>query len=81
MGRPEIQKFAGALQGKRAKKGVFITTSDFSSEAKDFARNIESKIILISGTQLAELMWDYEVGIATEAVIHLKKIDVEYFGE
>jgi len=81
VGRPEIQKFAGALQGKRAKKGVFITTSDFTAEAKDFARNIEAKIILISGTHFAELMWDYEVGIATESVIHLKKIDLEYFGE
>lgn len=81
VGRPEIQKFAGALQGKRAKKGVFITTSDFTAEAKDFARNIDSNIVLISGSQLSELMWDYEVGIVTEAVIHLKKIDLEYFGE
>lgn len=81
VGRPEIQKFAGALQGRRVKKGVFITRSDFTSETKEFARNIESKIILISGRQFVELMWDYEVGITTEAVIHLSKIDLEYFGE
>ena len=56
VGRPEVQKFVGALQGKRARKGVFITTSSFSSEAVDFVKKIETKVILIKGTQLAELM-------------------------
>ena len=61
--RPEIQKFAGALQGKRAKKGIFITTSNFTSEAREYAKNIDAKIILISGQELAEIMWEYGVGL------------------
>lgn len=55
VGRPEIQKFAGALQGKRAKKGIFITTATFSKEARDYATNIDAKIILLDGEQLADL--------------------------
>jgi restriction system protein len=66
--RPEIQKFAGALQGKRARKGVFITTSRFCETAKEFAANIENKIILIDGQQLAQFMIDFGVGVATDAV-------------
>jgi len=81
VGRPEIQKFAGALQGKRAKKGIFITTSEFSKEAKDFAANIESKIILIDGEGLAQLMMDYNVGINIVAAYELKRIDSDYFEE
>ncbi len=79
--RPEVQKFAGALQGKRAKKGVFITTSDFSSNAYDFVSAIDSKIILIDGRQLAMLMMDHNVGVATEAVYELKRLDSDYFAE
>jgi len=79
--RPEIQKFAGALQGKRAKKGIFITTSDFTAEAKEFARNIEAKIILISGRQLAELMWEHGIGMSTSANYEVKKLDLDYFSE
>ena len=59
VGRPEVQRFAGALQGKRARKGVFITTSSFSREAIDYAANIDTKVILIAGTQLTELMIDH----------------------
>ena len=59
VGRPEIQKFAGALQGQRARKGVFITTSAFSSDAKTFVANIESKIILIDGEKLVQFMFDH----------------------
>jgi restriction system protein len=79
--RPEIQKFAGALQGKRATKGVFITTSDFSTGAKEFVTNIASKIILIDGNHLANLMIDYGVGVSTEAIYELKKIDSDFFIE
>lgn len=79
--RPEIQKFAGALQGKRAKKGVFITTSDFSAGAQEFVSNIDSKIILIDGNHFASLMIDYGVGVATEAVYELKRIDSDFFTE
>ena len=64
--RPEVQKFAGALQGRHARKGVFITTSDFSSGASRFAENIETKIILIDGAELAELMIEHGVGVSTE---------------
>ena len=79
--RPEIQKFAGALQGKRAKKGVFITTSEYSREAREFASHIESKIILIDGDELAELMIDFNVGVATEATYEIKRLDSDYFVE
>lgn len=79
IGRPEIQKFAGALQGQRAKKGIFITTSDFSKDAIDFVSKIESKIILITGEQLAEFMIDFNVGVTTTSKYELKKIDSDYF--
>jgi restriction system protein len=81
VGRPEIQKFAGALQGQRAKKGIFITTSNFSKDALDFASKIESKIILIDGDQLAEYMIDFNVGVTTTSKYELKKIDLDYFVE
>jgi restriction system protein len=77
--RPEIQKFAGALQGKRARKGIFITTSRFSDTAREFAANIESKIILIDGQQLAQYMIDFGVGVATDAVYEVKRVDSDYF--
>lgn len=79
VGRPEIQKFAGALQGQRANKGVFITTSNFSREAEEYAGVINSKIILIDGEQLVQLMVDHNVGVAAVGVYELKKIDSDYF--
>lgn len=79
--RPEIQKFAGALQGFRAKKGVFITTSHFSKGAQEFVNNIESKIVLIDGDRLAELMIDYGVGVTTRQVFEVKQLDSDYFAE
>jgi len=79
--RPEIQKFAGALQGQRARKGIFITTSTFSSEAVDYVRTIDSKIILIDGQTLANLMIDHNVGISPIASYEIKKIDSDYFTE
>ena len=81
VGRPEIQKFAGALQGQRAKKGIFITTSSFSNDALEYVKNIENKIILIDGIQLAELMIDHNVGISPIASYEIKKIDSDYFIE
>lgn len=77
--RPEIQKFAGALQGKRARKGIFITTSRFCDTAKDFAANIDNKIILIDGQHLAQYMIDCGVGVSTDAVYELKRLDSDYF--
>jgi len=79
--RPEIQKFAGALQGKRARKGIFITTSDFSQNAHEYVSAIENKIILIDGRQLAQLMIDFGVGVATDATYELKRLDSDYFTE
>ena len=81
VGRPEVQRFAGALQGKRARKGVFITTSSFSREARDYADNIDTKVILITGTRLAELMIDYGVGVTTDATYEVNRIDADYFDD
>lgn len=81
IGRPEVQRFAGALQGKRARKGVFITTSSFSRDAVDYAENIDTKVILIAGTRLAELMIEHGVGVTTEATYEIKRIDVDYFDD
>ncbi len=79
--RPEIQKFVGALQGKHARKGIFLTTSAFSKEAHDFVRHIETKVVLIDGATLAGLMIDHGVGTSTAATYEIKKVDQDYFGE
>lgn len=79
VGRPEVQKFAGALQGHRANKGVFITTSNYSREALEYVGLINSRIILISGAELVSLMIDHGVGVSTIGVYELKKIDADYF--
>lgn len=81
VGRPEIQKFVGALQGQRAKKGVFITTSDFTKEAVEYVRNIDNKVVLINGALLASLMIDHNVGVSLAATYEIKKIDSDYFLE
>ncbi len=81
IGRPEVQKFAGALQGQRARKGVFITTSTFTNDARQYAANIENKLILIDGLQLAQLMIENDVGVSTSARYEIKKIDSDYFSE
>lgn len=81
VGRPEIQKFAGALQGQRAKKGIFITTSTFTKEAQEFASRIDSKITLLDGETLSQLMIDYNVGVNSVASYELKRIDSDYFIE
>ncbi len=77
--RPEIQKFAGALQGQRARKGIFITTSNFSKEAIEYVSKIDTKIILIDGYQLAQYMIDNNVGVSSVAKYEVKKLDVDYF--
>lgn len=79
VGRPEIQKFAGALQGQRARKGIFITTSTFSSDALEYTSRIDTKIILIDGPRLAKLMFDHGVGVATASNYEVKRIDSDYF--
>ncbi len=79
VGRPEIQKFAGALQGVRARKGIFITTADFSKEAKQYAERIESRIVLIDGQELARLMIDHDVGVSRVEAYEIKRLDSDYF--
>jgi restriction system protein len=81
VGRPDVQKFAGALQGQRAKKGIMLTTSSFSPEARTFVSQIDSKIILIDGEELAELMIDHNLGVSPMANYEVKKIDTDYFTE
>lgn len=80
VGRPEIQKFVGALMGKRAKKGIFITTSSFSADAVNYISSIDAKIVLIDGKRLADLMIDYDVGVTSVTTYQLKRIDSDYFG-
>lgn len=81
VGRPEIQQFAGALQGQRARKGVFLTTSSFSAEARQYASLIDTRIVLIDGKELARLMITHGVGVSTAATYEVKKIDFDYFVE
>ena len=81
VGRPELQKFVGALAGQGAKKGIFITTSNFTKEAIEYTPRNETKIVLIDGSQLAQLMIDYNLGCTTQQTYEVKKIDSDYFGE
>lgn len=81
VGRPEIQKFVGALHGKRAKKGVFITTSRFSNEALEYSKQIDPKVVLVDGHDLVQLMIDYGVGVSSAAVYEVKKVDTDFFIE
>jgi restriction system protein len=79
--RPEVQKFVGALHGRRAKKGVFITTGKFSDGAREYVEAIEPKVILIDGRLLAELMIDHGLGTTTTVTYQIKRIDSDYFAE
>ena len=81
VGRPEIQKFTGALAGQKAKKGVFITTSTFSKNAIVYAKSVDFKIILIDGVKLSNLMINHNVGVSVESTYEIKKIDSDYFDE
>lgn len=79
VGRPEIQKFAGALEGQRARKGIFITTSGFSQEAEDYVSRIDKKIILIDGKAMARLMIDFGVGVSLVSTYDVMRLDSDYF--
>lgn len=81
VGAPEIQKFVGALQGQRAHKGVFITTSSFTPKAIEYVSNVPTKIVLIDGQQLANLMMDFDVGVSVAETYAVKRIDSDYFEE
>ncbi len=81
IGRPEIQKFVGALAGQGAKKGIFITASSFSKEALEYKPMNDTKVILIDGIELANLMIEYNLGVAPLHSYELKRIDSDYFEE
>lgn len=77
----QVRDFAGSLLGQKAKKGIFITTSSYPASAKDFVTSIEPKIILIDGKELAELMIEYNVGVASKKSYDVKRLDTDYFEE
>lgn len=79
VGRPEIQKFVGALMGKRARKGIFITTSGFTNDATNYVSNIDFRVVLIDGKRLAEYMIDYDIGVTASTSYQLKRVDSDYF--
>lgn len=79
--RPEVQKFVGAVHGQNASRGVFITTSSFTNEAKEYAKNINSNIILVDGKLLTKLMIEYNVGVQIKDIVQIKKIDEDFFSE
>lgn len=81
VGKPQIQQFSGALDEQKATKGVFITTSSYSKEAKQYVQNLNKKIVLIDGQELARYMIEYNVGVSTKQVYEIKRIDSDYFEE
>ena len=81
VGRPELHKFVGALAGQGAKKGIFITTSSFTKEARDYSPKNETKIVLIDGEKLTQYMIDNNLGVSIQNIYEIKKIDLDYFGE
>jgi restriction system protein len=81
VGRPTVQAFAGSLEGQRARKGVLITTSQFSRDARDYVGIIEKKIVLVDGEQLAQLMIDFGVGVTEVATYTVNKVDADFFGD
>ena len=81
VGRPEIQRFVGALHGKRARKGVFITTSSFTREAQEYVGHLDLKVVLVDGKTLARLMIEHDVGVFVKSVYALKAVDRDFFEE
>jgi restriction system protein len=81
VGRPEVMQFAGALQAQKANKGILITTSRFTDDARNYVTQIGSKIVLIDGEQLTQLMIDHDVGVSAVSLYPVKKIDTDYFDE
>ncbi len=81
MCRPIVQGFAGSLEGQRARKGVLITTSRFTSDAEEYVKRIEKRIVLIDGEQLAQYMLDFGVGVTDVVSYRVQRIDLDYFEE
>ena len=81
VGRPDVQAFAGSLEGMRARKGVFLTTAGYSDEALEYVNKIEKRIVLIDGRKLVALMFDHGVGVTSVQTYDVKRVDVDYFDE
>ncbi|MFT5867498.1 MAG: restriction system protein [Gammaproteobacteria bacterium] len=81
VGRPDIQKFVGSLTGESATKGVFVTTSDFSKEAREFIQKVQHRIVLINGRKLADLMISHNVGVRVRSIFEVKSLDEDYFSD
>lgn len=81
VGRPEVQGFVGSLVGFGATKGVFVTTSSFSTPAKDFVRHLPQRIVLIDGDRLADLMIEHGVGVRVARTVDVKRLDEDFFVE
>ncbi len=79
VGRPEIQKFVGALHGKKARKGVFLTTGTFSADARDYVSHVDSRVVLIDGNELAGYMIDHDLGVTPRTTYAIKRVDSDYF--
>lgn len=79
VGRPQIQAFAGSLEGAKSRKGVFITTSSFTQDARTYVKHIEKRIVLIDGKELADLMIDHNVGVTVSQAYEIKRLDSDYF--
>ena len=82
IGRPEIQKFVGALAGQGANKGLFVTTAQFTKEAREYAKKQHTtKVVLVDGESLAKLMIEYDLGVSTQAMYQIKRLDSDFFSE
>ena len=76
-----MQAFARSLEGERGRKGIFLTTSTFSNEAREFVKRIEKKIVLVDGPQLAGYMFDFGIGVNPVSSFEVKRVDGDYFSE
>jgi restriction system protein len=81
VGRPDIQQFVGALMGRQSARGIFITTSRFTVDARDYVKNLQARVILIDGEHLAQLMIEHGVGVSVAATYQLKRVDSDFFSE
>jgi restriction system protein len=81
VGRPVVQGFVGSLVGRRARKGVVITTSAFTADAREYVNSIDPRVVLIDGVELARLMIEYNVGVAVETMFELKRVDSDFFDD
>jgi len=81
VGRPKLMEFVGALKGQKANRGVFITTSKFTNDAIDYVSKVDSRVVLIGGDQLAELMIDFHIGVSPSITYEIPRLDSDYFSE